>query len=166
MEHGDHLILEAHVESRALFAIMLFAFFAILGITLGVLPSSDTEAPRTVFTVFTAAVAFFAWNYRRITITLTDRRLRVGYGVFASERRLQDIASVGKFTRPWWSGYGTRLTLLEGKMGWMHNAIGKPLVIVRMHEGKGAPFAFSCDDPDRIITAITEAQGSLLDTSH
>jgi hypothetical protein len=160
----ERVILKESIESKAIFAIMLVLFIVFLalavGMAMGYVPG-DEDAPAWLFFVLTALMGLFAWNYRAITIVLTDRTIRAGYGVFFSRRRLEDIASIERFANPWFYGYGTRFGVLKGKPGWMHNAIGKPVLVVVMKEGKGNPFAFSVDDPERIIAAVTTAIANL-----
>jgi hypothetical protein len=90
----------------------------------------------------------------RLTVTVQDRTLSVGFGCGLARRRF-DLTSVEKATATktsWLTGWGIRIT----PSGWVYNASGRHAVRLRFTSGK--QFTIGTDEPEALLAAIEAAR--------
>ena len=103
------------------------------------------------------AFAALMLAFSRLTVTVDETRVSVGFGGGLARRRfaLHTIAAASAVKVPWLSGWGIRLT----PQGWLYNAWGRDAVQLRFAGGRR--FTIGTDDPDALLAAIERAREGL-----
>ncbi len=103
------------------------------------------------------AFAALMLSFSRLTVTVDEARLAVGFGGGLARRRfeLRTIEAASVVKTPWLAGWGIRLT----RQGWLYNAWGRGAVQLRLAGGRR--FTIGTDEPEALLAAIQRAREGL-----
>ncbi len=154
-----------YLEKRFSFGIfMIFAVitllmsgFLVAQMVLG--PLGSKPAPTWLLAVLTGIFVLPAANFAFLTLKLTTAGVTVGYGVFKSFRRWEELAGCEIDAAEAFYGWGIRFGKYRDAWVWVYNTIGGRRVA--FITGKTTPrgLIVSTEDPERVVEI---ARGRLL----
>jgi len=100
------------------------------------------------------AFAALMLAFSRLTVTVDETRVSVGFGGGLARRRfeLSSITAARAVKVPWLAGWGIRLT----SQGWLYNAWGRDAVQLTFVGGRR--FTIGTDEPQALLAAIASAR--------
>jgi hypothetical protein len=152
MTTSDEVIYNEDYEAHPLFhfffaaAIVLLTYLSICPFTLR-LPRSS----QALTILADLAVIFLYLNLRTLRIRLTDRELRVAFGVIGTSVPLSDVLLVEAEKPSFWryGGFGIRWGW-DGSVGYLMN-YGEAIRVIRR---RGRAIVFSTRNPEALINAF------------
>jgi hypothetical protein len=121
----------------------------------------DTRAARPSRWLYAPGLIAFAalmLALSRLTVTVDEARLAVGFGGGLARRRfeLRTIEAASVVKTPWLAGWGIRLT----RQGWLYNAWGRGAVQLRFAGGRR--FTIGTNEPEALLAAIERGRAGLV----
>ena len=133
-------------------AVFLFLFFyQLLSGPVGSIP-----APTWFFLLLFFLFFMIGYNFRRLVIRLTEKEIRVSYGIF---RRTVPYGSILKcYTSRQhtvrYGGWGIRIWRVKGRWKLGYTVVGTTLVVVELKGGMYSEFLFSSNDSIKVLEII------------
>lgn len=134
--------------------LIVFVLFVSLGIVFTAFQPGELSFIGIIFGIASIVIFLFYWNYRGLSIILTQKILEVEYGAFSHKRiPLNKISSceATKARFRTYGGIGIRLGL-DGS--WAYNTDFGDAVKLTLKDGR--PFLFSTRNPQKICNLIKE----------
>jgi hypothetical protein len=121
----------------------------------------DKRAGRPSWWLYAPGLIAFAalmLALSRLTVTVDEARLAVGFGGGLARRRfeLRTIEAASVVKTPWLAGWGIRLT----RQGWLYNAWGRGAVQLRFAGGRR--FTIGTNEPEALLAAIERGRAGLV----
>ncbi len=119
----------------------------------------DNPAPTWFFLVMALifiGVTVLVFNFRALTVSITENSLTVSYGRIRYRVTLDNIESAFIDTNPGivYGGWGIRWARIKGQSALIYNVISKPRVVLKLRSGRFSQFAFSTRHPDEVINLV------------
>ncbi len=150
----EHIL---YTEKKMSWGITMFmGFFALIVIVFLVSqiilgPIGDGPAPTWLLTVIALLFILLTLNFLQINIVLTEKKIKVGYGIFSASRRWEDIAGCEIDSENRFYGWGIRFGKYKNAWIWIYNIIGGPRVVFLSRHKKPRSLMVSTSKPDEII---------------
>jgi hypothetical protein len=131
-------------------------------------PLGTKPAPTWFLASLTALFALVTVNFRHITLTLTEEKVEVRYGVFRTTRRWGQVIACEMDEKHNFYGWGLRFGKYKCQWVWVYNVIGGPRVVFLTEKNKPRGLLVSTRNPEevvRIASARIQAGGSGGDTT-
>ena len=170
MKMDEYEMHREKVPSMWLTVIML-----IMSVTLPAIPviiyfsgeTQDVPVLAAVYVPMGVMCLFLAYNFSSIDIVVTNKNLKVGYGVFKKVYPWSSVLSVKKDENKAmrYGGFGIRMAKVDNKKWLVYNVIGGERVVVALVKGfhkeffffEYEMFCFSVKNAEDTIMAIERA---------
>ncbi len=118
-------------------------------------PASINSGPNFAVTAVMAAILFVLASFATLTVSINENHLRIkfGWGVFAKQFPLKDIASVRTVKNRWYYGWGVKVWFRPYM--WIYTVSGFDAVQITMNNGN--IYRIGTDEPEKLEAAIREA---------
>lgn len=117
------------------------------------IPTRYAPGTRSVMLLIAGVLLLLLWMFSSLTIAVSDRVLSwyFGPGWIRKEVPLDHIQLAEPVQTRLLDGWGIRRT----RSGWLYNASGFKAVAVKLHNGE--QFVLGTDEPERLLTALSES---------
>ena len=114
----------------------VLVLFAWVYFTASAEPASVDSGPNLLVTAIMALILFMLASFATLTVSIdeNDLRIKFGYGIFAKEFALNQIASVQSVKNHWYYGWGVKIWFWPYM--WIYNVSGLDAVEITMRNGK------------------------------
>ena len=128
---------------------LLMAMFLVAQLVYG--PLGTKPAPTWFLAALTILVAVLTVNFRHVTLTLTQDKVEVRYGLFGASRRWEDVVGCEADEENSFYGWGIRLGRYRHHWVWVYNVIGGPRVVFLTDRNKPKGLIVSTAHPDEVM---------------
>lgn len=102
---------------------------------------------------------FYVINYRVLKITITDRELRLKFGLIHWQIDVENIEFSAQYDPPFWikyGGAGVHFAAVDGKYTAFYNFLEYPRILIRFHQKQGLVRAlvFTTLQPDQLLEIL------------
>jgi len=119
-------------------------------------PVGQNPAPTWFFLLLVAVFSIFGCNFKRLVVRLTEKDIRVSYGVLSRKVPYGSVAKCysSRTYTVRYGGWGIRIWRAKG--GWKlgYSVVGAPLVVIELKSGMYKEFLFSSRDSIRVMEII------------
>lgn len=100
-------------------------------------------------------------NFATLRIRMTRQGVTVAYGLIQQSISWGQVSGCqpDQATALKYGGWGIRMGWVNGKRRLVYNVIGSPRVVLYRRDGAFEEFAFSTQDPERVLAAVREGLG-------
>ena len=142
-----------------LFMALSILFLVLFAYKLTAGPIGSDPAPSWFYLVMWLlfkAIGLLMLNFTKLTISISSRAVRVGFGNIRYSLPWSNIAGCHPDTASGLSygGWGIRIARIEGKWRLGYTVIGASRVVLQLNEGRFSEIAFSTNDPDGICRIV------------
>ena len=133
---------------------LAFLFLALFQAARG--PVGRNPAPTWLFFLLCAVFCCLGFNFRRLVVRITEKEVRVSYGLVRRTVMARNIADcyTSKAHTLRYGGWGVRV--FKAKKGFMlvYSVGGAPLVVLTLKQGKMHEFLFSSMYQHRVLEVV------------
>ena len=114
-------------------------------------PLGTKPAPTWFLAALTALFALLTVNFRHITLTLTEEKVEVRYGIFSATRRWNETVACEMDEKHHFYGWGIRLGRYKSHWVWVYNVMGGPRVVFHTGKNKLKGLVISTTNPEEVV---------------
>jgi hypothetical protein len=138
------------------FSLLALVFLFLLFFQLVRGPVGQNPAPTWFFLLLFAVFSMIGYNFKRLVIRLTEKDIRVSYGVLSRTMPYGSVAKCysSRTHTVRYGGWGIRIWRVKGEWKLGYSVVGAPLVVIELKKGMYKEFLFSSRNSVRVIEII------------
>jgi hypothetical protein len=142
-----------------LFGLLAIGFGYALAYQVSVGPIGRRPAPDWFWALMAAMYVFLTaliWNFRHLTVEITDDHIAVGFGIFRRAIPWRRVAGVHRDASSLLSYGGVGWRIGRRKGGWVMAFVDfrSPRIVVELRGGRVRELVFSTRDPEKVQRVI------------